>query len=129
MVSFYDFFKAKIRELCLSQLRLFSEEEEKMLDPLSFFETSCKMMMLAYPGTLEQPEQPKETKDVILIQDLELSVRAINCLLRAGYRTLDDIIGSSIIDLMKIRNMGKKSLKEIKEVCKEHGYEIPEVRY
>ena len=129
MISFYDFFKSKIHELCLSQLRLVSDEEEEMLDALSFFETSCKMMMLAYPGKLETDDPDEPDENVILIHELELSQRAKNCLLRAGYRTLDDIFETSIIDLMKIRNMGKKSLKEIKEVCKEHGYEIQEVRY
>ena len=62
-----------------------------------------------------------------MIVDMDLSVRAKNCLLRGGYYTLEDIINSSIYSLMRVRNLGRKSLEEIKEIVKEYCYEIPEV--
>ncbi len=48
------------------------------------------------------------------IDNLDLSVRSKNCLLRAGYRSLEDIIDIRQEDLVSIKNLGKKSIKEIK---------------
>ncbi len=47
------------------------------------------------------------------IDDLELSVRSFNCLKRAGINTVEDLCAKSMDDLMKVRNMGRKSLDEI----------------
>lgn len=49
------------------------------------------------------------------IEDLELSVRSYNCLKRQGIDSLDQLLESSEIDLMNIRNFGSKSIEEIKE--------------
>lgn len=49
------------------------------------------------------------------IYDLELSIRSENCLRRAGITTVEELKKLSDGDLMKIRNMGRKSIKEIKE--------------
>ena len=57
-------------------------------------------------------------KDKILemgIEDLELSVRSFNCLKRSGAKTVRDLIAMTQEDLMKVRNMGKKSLDEVNE--------------
>jgi len=48
------------------------------------------------------------------IEDLDLSVRSYNCLKRAGIHTLGELIEKSEEDMMKVRNLGKKSLKEVK---------------
>ena len=55
------------------------------------------------------------------IEDLELSVRSFNCLKRAGIHTLQDLVNRSENDMMKIRNLGKKSLKEVLDKVKELG--------
>ncbi|MDR1781910.1 MAG: DNA-directed RNA polymerase subunit alpha [Bacilli bacterium] len=55
------------------------------------------------------------------IEDLDLSVRSYNCLKRANIQTVDELIGRSEADMNKIRNLGKKSLKEIKEKIIELG--------
>ena len=47
------------------------------------------------------------------IEDLELSVRSFNCLKRAGISTVEDLTNKSISDMMKVRNLGKKSLDEV----------------
>ena len=47
------------------------------------------------------------------IDELELSVRSYNCLKRAGINTVEDLCAKSMDDLMKVRNMGRKSLDEI----------------
>lgn len=122
MNKLYDFFKVKVYELVELQNRSLSDEEEEMLYFLHTFESSCRLMMEVY----KEEKQPPKT---VLIGKMELSVRAKNCLLRAGYRTLDDLVNSSIIDLMKIRNLGRKSLKDIIEVVREYGYEIAEYDY
>lgn len=62
-------------------------------------------------------EKEEEEKDRILettIEELELSVRSSNCLKRAGINTVGELINKSEEDLMKVRNLGKKSLDEIK---------------
>ena len=55
------------------------------------------------------------------IDDLELSVRSNNCLKRAGIQTVEELIQKTEEDMMKVRNLGKKSLKEIKEVIASYG--------
>ena len=47
------------------------------------------------------------------IDELELSVRSYNCLKRAGINTVEDLCTKTMDDLMKVRNMGRKSLDEI----------------
>ena len=47
------------------------------------------------------------------IEDLELSVRSFNCLKRAGISTVEDLANKSEADMMKVRNLGKKSLDEV----------------
>ena len=47
------------------------------------------------------------------IEELDLSVRSFNCLKRAGINTVGDLIGKSEDDMMKVRNLGRKSLDEV----------------
>lgn len=47
------------------------------------------------------------------IEELDLSVRSYNCLKRAGIETVGDLIGKTMDDMMKVRNLGKKSLEEV----------------
>ena len=47
------------------------------------------------------------------IEDLELSVRSYNCLKRAGISTVQDLANKTEADMMKVRNLGKKSLDEV----------------
>ncbi len=49
------------------------------------------------------------------IEDLDLSVRSYNCLKRAGINTVDELTRKTEEDMMKVRNLGKKSLKEVKQ--------------
>ena len=52
---------------------------------------------------------------VMMIEDLDLSVRSYNCLKRAGIQTVDELTQRSEDEMMRVRNLGKKSLKEVKE--------------
>lgn len=55
------------------------------------------------------------------IDDLDFSVRAYNCLKRANINTLGDLVEKSELEMMKIRNLGKKSLKEVIDKIKDMG--------
>lgn len=58
---------------------------------------------------------------VMMIEDLDLSVRSYNCLKRAGIQTVDELTQRSEDEMMRVRNLGKKSLKEVKEKLNEMG--------
>lgn len=60
------------------------------------------------------------------IDDLDFSVRAYNCLKRAGINTLGDLTEKTELEMMKIRNLGKKSLKEVIDKIKEMGLKFRE---
>jgi len=66
-------------------------------------------------------EDPNQKILETSIDDLDLSVRAYNCLKRAGILTLHDLIDKSENEMMKIRNLGKKSLKEVIDKVKSMG--------
>ncbi len=70
---------------------------------------------------IEKTEDPKVKALETTIEDLDFSVRAYNCLKRAGIHTLQDLVNRSENDMMKIRNLGKKSLKEVLDKVKELG--------
>ena len=66
-------------------------------------------------------EDSKMKKLETSIDDLDFSVRAYNCLKRAGINTLGDLTEKSEMEMMKIRNLGKKSLKEVIDKIKDMG--------
>ncbi|MBP3840959.1 MAG: DNA-directed RNA polymerase subunit alpha [Bacilli bacterium] len=70
---------------------------------------------------IEKTEDPKTKALETSIEDLDFSVRAYNCLKRAGIHTLQDLVDKSESDMMKIRNLGKKSLKEVLDKIKDMG--------
>ena len=60
------------------------------------------------------------------IEEIEFSVRAYNCLKRAGINTMQDLIDRKEVEVTKIRNLGKKSLKEVIDKVKEMGLKFHE---
>ena len=68
----------------------------------------------------EEPAPPAPSTRPI--SEIGLTVRAANCLLRGGIATLQDLLDRSHEDLLKLRNLGKKSLKEIEEKVEDLGY-------
>ena len=74
----------------------------------------------------EEAENFMESKRVLLIPiaDLDFSVRTRNCLLRAGVQTLGDIQNKTIVDLMNIRNFGRRSLEEVLGTANSYGIKI-----
>ncbi len=75
---------------------------------------------------IEKTEDPKTKALETSIEDLDFSVRAYNCLKRAGIHTLQDLVNRTESDMMKIRNLGKKSLKEVLDKIKEMGLTLQE---
>ena len=73
---------------------------------------------------IEKTEDPKTKALETSIEDLDFSVRAYNCLKRAGIHTLQDLVNKSENDMMKIRNLGKKSLKEVLDKIKDLGLDL-----
>ena len=71
-------------------------------------------------------EDSKLKKLETSIDDLDFSVRAYNCLKRAGVNTLGDLTAKSEVEMMKIRNLGKKSLKEVIDKIKDMGLRFRE---
>ena len=83
-----------------------------LMDYLGMFRTTQDVIL----GKAAEPVDAKEEKlKTISIDDLDLSVRSTNCLRRAGIATVDDLCNKTEDDMMKIRNLGKKSLDEIKK--------------
>lgn len=62
---------------------------------------------------VEKDDDGKEKVLEMTIEELDLSVRSFNCLKRAGINTVEDLIGKSEDDMMKVRNLGRKSLDEV----------------
>ena len=62
---------------------------------------------------IEKEESKKEKVLEMSIEDLELSVRSFNCLKRANIATVEDLANKTEADMMKVRNLGKKSLDEV----------------
>ena len=58
------------------------------------------------------------------IDELELSVRSYNCLKRAGINTVEELTNRTSEDMMKVRNLGRKSLEEVLNKLKELGLEL-----
>jgi len=68
---------------------------------------------------VEKEEEEKNQIYDTTVEELELSVRSSNCLKRAGINTVGELVSKTEDDLMKVRNLGKKSLQEIKDKLEE----------
>ena len=73
---------------------------------------------------VEKDEKGKEKILEMTIEELDLSVRSFNCLKRAGINTVDDLINKSEEEMMKVRNLGKKSFDEVKEMLQSLVFDL-----
>jgi len=73
---------------------------------------------------IEKEEDNKEKVLEMTIEELDLSVRSYNCLKRAGINTVQELITKSEEDMMKVRNLGRKSLEEVQEKLQELGLNL-----
>jgi DNA-directed RNA polymerase subunit alpha len=112
---------AKASELLISNLKIFQAIEG--LVPEEVVEEEEE---LEFPSQLNQvaPPAPENDEQRILnttIEDLDLSVRSFNCLKRAGISIVGDLTNRTEEDMMKVRNLGRKSLEEVKKKLEEYG--------
>ena len=73
---------------------------------------------------IEPPSDEKEKALEMSIDELELSVRSYNCLKRAGINTVEELTNKTAEDMMKVRNLGRKSLEEVLAKLEELGLEL-----
>ena len=73
---------------------------------------------------VEKGENPQEKVLEMTIEELDLSVRSFNCLKRAGINTVEDLINKSEEEMMKVRNLGKKSLEEVIAKLRSLGFDL-----
>ena len=73
---------------------------------------------------VEKDDRDKEKVLEMTIEELDLSVRSFNCLKRAGINTVGDLVSKSEEDMMKVRNLGRKSLEEVIWKMESLGYSL-----
>ncbi len=73
---------------------------------------------------VEKEETHKEKMLEMTIEELDLSVRSYNCLKRAGINTVQELTNKSEADMMKVRNLGRKSLDEVKAKLADLGLSL-----
>ncbi len=73
---------------------------------------------------VEKEDDKKEKKLEMTIEELDLSVRSYNCLKRAGINTLQELTDKTEADMMRVRNLGRKSLEEVKNKLADLGLSL-----
>ncbi|RKJ78616.1 DNA-directed RNA polymerase subunit alpha [Pyramidobacter sp. CG50-2] len=106
--EYFDIVIQELRKLHPAELGLFDDESASQPSGNS----------QAGDGADNPPENALLNKPV---RELELSIRSENCLLRGGIHTIGDLVSRSKDDLLKIRNLGKISLREIEEKMTKYG--------
>jgi len=78
------------------------------------------------PAPLETPKEEAKLNENLFrsVDELELSVRSANCLQQANIKTIGDLVQRSEAEMLKTKNFGRKSLKEIKEILAEMGLSL-----
>ena len=92
-------------------------------DHLSLF-TTLSDTVGSSTTVVEKPENRPDAKLSMTIDELDLSVRSFNCLKRANINTVADLINKTGEDMMKVRNMGKKSLDEVQKKLEMMGLSL-----
>jgi DNA-directed RNA polymerase subunit alpha len=86
---------------------------------INLSENAIKVEVMA-----DKEDEGKEKVLEMSIDELELSVRSYNCLKRAGINTVEELTNRTPEDMMKVRNLGRKSLEEVLAKLKELGLEL-----
>ena len=73
---------------------------------------------------VEKPSADTASMKMMNIDELELSVRSYNCLKRAGINTVEELVNKTPEDMMKVRNLGRKSLEEVLQKLQEMGLSL-----
>ncbi|MGL5440272.1 MAG: DNA-directed RNA polymerase subunit alpha [Filifactoraceae bacterium] len=94
-----------------------------MMEHLMLF-TDLNQELTAIDIMVEKEENKKEKALEMTIEELDLSVRSYNCLKRAGINTVEELTEKTEDDMMKVRNLGKKSLEEVIQKLEELGFDL-----
>lgn len=101
----------------ISQAANLLNEHLKMFVDLSDEDSIAEVLV-------EKNDKGKEKILEMSIEDLDLSVRSFNCLKRAGINTVNDLINKSEEEMLKVRNLGKKSFDEVQEKLQSLGFNL-----
>jgi len=124
----YDVEKTRVEDAADYDKLLMEIETNGSVTPKEALGQAAKMLMDHLEVIVELSEKAPEEEYMVereseqnsqilemQIEDLDLSVRSYNCLKRAGINTVDELTQKTEEDMMKVRNLGKKSLKEVKQ--------------
>ncbi len=128
----YDVEKTRVESDANRDKLTMEIETNGAITPKEAMGVSAKILMDHLAVVVELSEKAKEEEYMVereseqnsqilemQIEDLDLSVRSYNCLKRAGIHTVDELTQKTEEDMMKVRNLGKKSLKEVKQKLEE----------
>lgn len=96
----------------------------ELMNPLVNYTGQKVGVIKTVDETAEKEEASEDNSSNVSVEELELSVRSYNCLKRANINTLSDLLTLSDIDLMNIKNFGKKSAEEVLDKLEEMGYSL-----
>ena len=86
--------------------------------------TDLSEAMMNKTTVVDKPDTQHNKVLELTIEELDLSVRSFNCLKRANINTVADLINKTGEDMMKVRNMGKKSLDEVQKKLEMMGLSL-----
>jgi DNA-directed RNA polymerase subunit alpha len=115
-------------------LELWTNGSVKPADAVAYAAKILKEQMTVFinfdeaeePAPIEMPKQEEKLNENLFrsVDELELSVRSANCLQQANIRTIGDLVQKTEAEMLKTKNFGRKSLKEIKEILAEMGLSL-----
>lgn len=112
----------------ISPQEALSEGANVLIDNFNYFKDLPNVSFIEEEDRVEEEQEVVEDNtDQLLektIEELDLSLRSFNCLKRAGYDTVADIINQSEAELKAIKNFGKKSLEEVKDKVHDMGLSL-----
>ena len=116
----------RLRHPARIEMLRYGKEVKSLRDDIKKLEMELEAKKIEIMYQLKNPEMIKLTKEerltTLSIVDLDLSVRAYRCLMRSGIDNIGLLITKTEDDLSRIRNLGRKSMKEIKQKLEENGY-------
>lgn len=106
----------------------YGKEVEELYDDIEALKVKLELQKERLIGELKNPTlKEDDVNKALKIEDVGLSCRTYNCLKRYGINYVYELKGKSERELMKIRNLGRKSLKEVKELMKSKDLWVEEV--
>ena len=110
---------------CPMYMNAFSKTAEVVSMGTSYLAIVCTLSVGSIVEIMvEKTNDDKEKALEMTIEELDLSVRSFNCLKRAGINTVEDLVSKSEDEMMKVRNLGRKSLEEVMAKLDSLGFKL-----